>query len=65
MSPIIDGRRWSRERLRFLRALLVDPGLAPERRAAIETEIAQIQLEAGRGGWLFGRWRRAHRPIDL
>jgi hypothetical protein len=65
MSPIIDGRRWTRDRIRFLQALLLDPELPAERRAAVEAEIAQLQDQAGHFGWFFGRWRRTHRPVDL
>jgi hypothetical protein len=65
MSPIIDGRRWTRDRIRFLQALLLDPELPAERRTAIEAELAQLQQQSGRHGWMFGWWRRSHRPVDL
>ena len=43
---IIDGERWIADRLRFLRARLVEE-LSEEERAQIETEISLLSKERG------------------
>ena len=61
--PIIDGERWIRERLRFLRTQLETDDLGADARAAIEAEIETLSSEKGlsvRGlpslrGWFRGR----------
>jgi hypothetical protein len=54
MSGIIDGRRWLEARLRHLQAEL-DTDPPPERRSAIEQEMATIRAEVGATR---RRWRR-------
>jgi hypothetical protein len=61
--PIIDGERWIRERLRFLRSQLENDELDADTRAAVESEIETLSAEKGltvRGfrslrGWWRGR----------
>jgi hypothetical protein len=44
---IIDGERWIRERLRFLRERLDGEVLEPGERKAIEAEVTALNQERG------------------
>ena len=64
--PIIDGDRWIRERLRFLRARLEADDLSPDDRRAAEAEVDTLAKERGlSAGWWqrsgVGWWRRLRR----
>ena len=64
--PIIDGDRWIRERLEFLRARLDADDLTPEQRQAAEAEVETLSKERGlTAGWWQrsgpGWWRRLRR----
>ena len=57
---VIDGERWVRERLRFLRELLAEDISAAERKA-IESEVAPLSRASGirsGGHRAFRIWRR-------
>ncbi len=53
MPGIIDGRRWLRQRIAHLEALL-EEGPPPEQRVALEAELETARAELGRAG----AWRR-------
>jgi len=55
VAPIIEGRRWLEDRLRFLQAEL-DRTADPADRRGIEAEIERVNQELGRhkSGWR--RW---------
>ena len=46
-GPIINGERWIKERLQFLRERLADGDLPDDERTAIETEIEVLSTERG------------------
>lgn len=60
---IINGERWIRERLQFLRERLADAQLAEVERQAIEAEIEALNHETGfsTGGHRFPAFLRRRR----
>ena len=71
-NRVIDGDRWIAERIAYLKGLL-EGGLPPEHRQAVEAEIERLKKERGyhvggfRMRWFPSRWighRRRRRDND-
>ncbi len=61
MGSIIDGRKWTRERIGFLESALAGDDLDEEQRLLLRAELEQLRGEQAAAGrrrrrwWLLGR----------